>query len=140
MSQYRFLILSGQKMLKRISHHVDEWEAPLQVKRARISDYPLHQGSLLGRLLSGPRDHLWNDIYACDLIALSRQRQGDRSGSTCEVEDRPAKRPRPLLDEWAISVVALLLQIVGLWITITLQWIEIDHPLSLSSWLKARRQ
>src|SRR6266566_5875828 len=125
--QHRFLVLSRQKELKNIFQHVNEWEAPLEVERARISHYPLNRDGLFSRLLAGPFDHLWNDIHTCDLIALRSQAKGHASCSTCQIQQRPTKRPRPLFGQWIILIIALVFQIIGLRISKFFKIIMINH-------------
>ena len=52
--QHRFLVLSRQKELKNIFQHVNEWEVPLEVERARISHHPANRDGLLSRPSLGP--------------------------------------------------------------------------------------
>ncbi len=105
-SQQRFLVCSGQKMLKGISQHVNKWKLLLEMERARICHYPLNRDPLRKSLLGGPFDHLWYDIHPCDLKTLFRHANGHRSGSTRQIKQRPTKRPRPLLGQWIIRIVA----------------------------------
>src|SRR6266446_4432352 len=126
-SQHRFLVLSRQKELKDIFQHVNERKLLLEMERARISHHPFNGDGTLSRFLARSRNHFWHDIHTCDLIALRSHAKGHTSGSTRKIQKRPSKRARPLLGQWIILFVALVFQIIGLWISKLFKIIMINH-------------
>src|SRR5260221_10804559 len=126
-SQHRFLVLSRQKELKDIFQHVNERKLLLEMERACISRHPVNRDGLLRRLLARSRNHFWRDIHTRHLIAKRRHAKGHTSRSTRQIQQRPSKRARPLLGQWIIVIIALVLQIIGLRISKIFQIIMINH-------------
>src|SRR5436305_3496026 len=125
--QHRFLVLSRQKELKDIFQHVNERKLLLEMERARISHHPVNRDGLLRRLLARSRNHFWGDIHTRNLIAKRRHAKGHTSRSTRQIQQRPSKRARPLLGQWIIVIIALVLQIIDLRISKIFQIIMINH-------------
>src|SRR5260370_891441 len=128
--QQRFLVRSREKELKHIFQHINERKLLLEVERACISYHPFNRDTLLRRLLAGPSDHLWRDIHTRDFVAKFRHAKSHASSSTCQIQKRPSKRARPLLGQRLITIIALVLQIIGLRISKFFKIIMINHQFS----------
>src|SRR6266568_5084424 len=125
--QHSFLVLSRQKELKNIFQHVNVWKLLLEMERTRISHHPFNGDRTLSRFLARSRNHFWCDIHTRNLIAKRRHAKGHTSRSTRQIQQRPSKRARPLLGQWIIVIIALVLQIIDLRISKIFQIIMINH-------------
>src|SRR5258706_4664829 len=113
-SQHRFLVLARQKELKDIFQHINERKLLPKMERARIRHHPVNRDSLLRRLLARSRNHFWCDIHTRHLIAKRRHANGHTSRSTRQIQQRPSCHSCPLLGQWIILFVALVLQVIGM--------------------------
>src|SRR5260221_1967607 len=126
-SQHRFLVLSREKELKDIFQHVNERKLLPKMEGAGIGHHPFNREVLLRRLLARPFDHLWRDIHPRDLVAKLRHAKSHASSSTCQIQQWSTKRPRPLLSQGIIVIIALVYQIIGLRISKFFKRIIINH-------------
>src|SRR5260370_12164286 len=94
---------------------------------AGIGHHPFNREVLLRRLLARPFDHLWRDIPPRDLVAKLRHAKSHASSSTCQIQQWSTKRPRTLLVQGIIVIIALVYQIIGLRISKFFKRIIINH-------------
>ena len=131
--QQPFLVRSRQEELKGVCQHEDEGKLLVKLEGARISHHPLNGKTTFRRFLARTANHFWRNIHPGDLIALRGQGKGHAACATGQVEQRPAKRPRPLLDERAICLVAVVFYIIDFWVSKVFKIIVIDHACPLQA-------